>query len=561
MQLDRVVIEKFKKIKKIDLDLENLNILVGTNGSGKSSVLQAIHFAICLMRQAKNSNTKRETLHPDQIDYLPTNEYAQLGHKKAWANKEDLQKSVLYFYFLNSIDDHHKAKIAIQQARNTGIAVNCTLPTNLRSMFRGKDNFLSAYIPGISGIPNEEQKYSERVVLKACSFGHANTYLRNALLLLKNKSSHGKEFEKLQEWISRLIDDKMKIDVSHDDKSDLTIDVKATFKKHEMPLELLGMGYLQIIQIFCYLLLFNPKILLIDEPDIHLHPDIQMRLPAILAKIANDRKLKIVMATHSPFIVRGTPVDANVYWMKDGEIKDSNASTIELALGWGVFGKEILLLSEDKNIFFLNKILDQWPGKLKNSTAVLPGKGYKYLPTPEQAKELKETLGNSFEIVIHRDRDAMNDNEVKSIKKRYFDKDIYLWITDHSDIESYFCLPEFLKKFLSHDDFNSIELNEIINKNNTINCDKFSSHRDNHNKEFYQGDGGSPKHEDVWNEFQSKKPFMAACGKNIFKILREKLKHRFNDKEILAYQLDGNIANSLKNLLEDILGKSKKSPS
>jgi predicted ATP-dependent endonuclease of OLD family len=32
------------------------------------------------------------------------------------------------------------------------------------------------------------------------------------------------------------------------------------------------------IQIFAYLLLFEPKVILIDEPDAHLHPDKQERL-------------------------------------------------------------------------------------------------------------------------------------------------------------------------------------------------------------------------------------------------------------------------------------------
>ena len=53
MQLESIIIEKFKRIDIIDLSLADLNILVGSNGSGKSSVLQALHLASCLMRQAE----------------------------------------------------------------------------------------------------------------------------------------------------------------------------------------------------------------------------------------------------------------------------------------------------------------------------------------------------------------------------------------------------------------------------------------------------------------------------------------------------------------------------
>ncbi|WP_025769249.1 ATP-dependent nuclease [Thioalkalivibrio sp. HK1] len=558
MQFDRVVVKEFKKLKKIELELANLNILVGTNGSGKSSVLQAIHFAVCLIRQTTKNISSREILHPDQIDYLPTNEYEQLGHDKKWANRKNLEKSDIHFLLLDpSNSNEEKIEITIQQAKNTGIAVVCNTSDKIISIFRKKNEFFSAYIPGITGIPNEEEKFSERVVLRACSFGHANTYLRNALLLLKNKNKDGKYLYKLQDWISQLIGEEMKIDVSHNDKTDLTISVRATFKNHEMPLELLGMGYLQIIQIFCYILLFEPKILLIDEPDIHLHPDIKMKIPSLLADIAKESDFKVIMATHSPFIVRGAPVDAKVHWMESGNIRTSNVSTIELALGWGVFGKEILLFSEDTDLFFIRKILEQWPERIKNSTAILPGNGYKNLPTPKKSKELKETLGNSFEIVVHRDRDAMTKSEMEILKRRYQENNIHLWITDYSDIESYFCLPEFLKS-LTPDSNSLIEyLYKSIELHNKPDNKKFIGHRRSHNQEIYNGEGGSPQINDVWEELQSNEPLRAACGKSVFKCLIDKFNAVINKKQIQQHILDGNTAISLKNLLEDILKKSK----
>lgn len=39
--------------------------------------------------------------------------------------------------------------------------------------------------------------------------------------------------------------------------------------------------------------------LLLDEPDVHLHPDLQARFAAMLAKLAKEQKMKILIATHS----------------------------------------------------------------------------------------------------------------------------------------------------------------------------------------------------------------------------------------------------------------------
>jgi hypothetical protein len=45
------------------------------------------------------------------------------------------------------------------------------------------------------------------------------------------------------------------------------------------------------------------KIMLIDEPDVHLHPDLQQRFIQFLEKIAIDTEFRVVVATHSTAIV------------------------------------------------------------------------------------------------------------------------------------------------------------------------------------------------------------------------------------------------------------------
>lgn len=47
------------------------------------------------------------------------------------------------------------------------------------------------------------------------------------------------------------------------------------------------------------------KILLLDEPDVHLHPDLQSRFTKFIQKIAEDRDIKVVIATHSTAILSG----------------------------------------------------------------------------------------------------------------------------------------------------------------------------------------------------------------------------------------------------------------
>src|SRR5688500_3046020 len=52
-QITSVTIRRFKQLREITLDLKDTTILIGANNSGKSSILQAIHFAVSVAQTAK----------------------------------------------------------------------------------------------------------------------------------------------------------------------------------------------------------------------------------------------------------------------------------------------------------------------------------------------------------------------------------------------------------------------------------------------------------------------------------------------------------------------------
>ncbi len=547
MQLNSIAIEKFKRIDSIHLPLADLNILVGSNGSGKSSVLQALHLASCLMRQADRIRLDSTSMvRVSDLDYLPSDEYWRLGHGADWGNRSTTPSSKVSFEFRDVDGMQAMAKLEMRSARNAGISVQGELPELVRTKFRGADTFFSGFIPGISGIPNVEQKNSKRVVLKACSFGDSNVYLRNALNLL----SLG-DLTQIESWLEPLLG-QIKLKVEFDEAKDFEIRAEAEIDGLPIPLELLGTGYLQLIQIFCYILLFRPQMLLIDEPDIHLHPGVQEKLAASLLEIARDQGIKIVMTTHSPFIVRGAPADTNVIWLADGQKKTDDRSVVELALGWGAFGKKVIVVSEDAKNVLLKKLIRQWPG-IERAVTVLPGRGFKDLPTKEQAEELRASLGNTFKVLVHRDRDSLTDDEVLALKDSYNSDGIRLWVTDQSDIEAEFCDPAFLSS-LTGEPLEACQnwLAEILSQNQVVIKEQFASQRVAHNRELH-GAGGSPLNDDVWAALQAL-PLKGAKGKTVFKQLKNKVPaKKFSEATVESLAQYPERAASLKANLEDLI--------
>lgn len=545
MKLTKLRIDGFKRVQSVELDLADVNILVGANGSGKSSIIQAIHLACCVMRQAESVQGGRTTtVGIEELDYLPTNDYKLLGHNAPWGNREGSTCSKARLTFVRD-EEQFIAYCELRSARNAGISITGNIPSQLLELLRSrKKKFFSAYIPGISGIPNKEEKKSKKVILKACSYGDSNIILRNVLLLLKDRLSF------IEGWISQIIGP-ITIQVEHDNENDLTIECNVTMNGHSRPLELIGTGYLQLIQIFTYILLFEPGILLIDEPDIHLHPTVQEKLVKVLARVANEKNLRILMTTHSPFIVRGCPPSSKVYWIKDGVIESENRREVELALGWGAFGKKIIIVSEDSETSLLKKIIAQWP-ELDKFITYYPGTGYTGIPTPEQASQIDEALGRKYKIFIHRDRDSLTDQEVTTLTQTYAEKVVFLWFPDLSDVEAYFCGSHFLQSFLgcSEEEANTY-VDAVLTQQAAIN-QQFNKQRAAHNEELYKT-GGSPNNDDVWAAFQAR-PLKGAKGKFVFNQLKNGIPaNAFRKEAILEHNIKYGIAPGLKNTLEELL--------
>lgn len=129
MELTSIKVEGFKRIKAINLPLAGLNVLVGSNGSGKSSILQALHLASCLLRQADRIRSASTTMvRVSELDYLPSDEYWRLGHGDDWGNKATSPSSKVDFVFKDEGGAFITAECVMRAAQNAGISVQGGLP-------------------------------------------------------------------------------------------------------------------------------------------------------------------------------------------------------------------------------------------------------------------------------------------------------------------------------------------------------------------------------------------------------------------------------------------------
>lgn len=453
MKIRELKLEKFKKVDQVDLALGSINVLVGGNNAGKSSVLQGIHFSIVAAIASREAG--RDTFTQDSLLYCPARSFESLRHGSAYLN----QSRFGYLRLEGDLPDERDARydIKIYRGRNEG-NVGCHRSGSVRvgNVISSNDRLFSIYVPGLAGVSQGEQFRTESVVRRGVASGDANLYLRNVLLLIMKKN----RLDALRDRM-RSIFPKFSILVTFNEARDVFIDVRVSTQGENIgwcPLEVAGTGVQQALQIFSYVTLFEPTLLLLDEPDSHLHPDNQALLANALQVAARDTGTQIVLATHSRHLVDSLFDEANFVWLREGKVfKQGTAlDRLPLLMDLGALDRfdrllngnvPWVFLTEDRRSLMLNRLLER-AGFVSDQILSI---SYKTSSNLEAAKLLAgfiKDVAAETRVVIHRDRDFMTDQEVARVEEGIRQSGAIPFITDGSDMEDYFLEPSHIGQLL-----------------------------------------------------------------------------------------------------------------
>lgn len=454
-----ITVSNFKAIKKAKIPLgENVTILVGPNSCGKSSILQAIHWATRTASKIRPGKQSR-TLLFDDIDYMPSSDPVGTFHKGRLGTKPRSNSIAVSFRHGRNNRENKTAKVSIRTITgDSGIRVKITGGATV-SPYKQKFQLISAYIPGVTGILEKEKRTVYFDILRKAASGQAGEVLRNILLNLKEDNSMSGEnvnrLNYLNNYVKEIYPD-IDIDVNFDESTDLYISATIGIdSKRRRPLDTASSGVLQVIHIFAYMMYFRPKVTLIEEPDSHIHPDKQDRLTKVLERAAKELDTQVIITTHSHHIVRGVCADSKIVWIKNGKPHVDEGDTVRRLLGWGGLDKSVFFFVEDEDHRAVTNILKQWP-EIYQKVCICPCYGVGNLPRSGLLKGLLGENKLDIKVVVHRDRDFMTDDEVEIWKKKFRGdsesyKNVSTWVTSNSDVEAYFCDPSYLSKLYGVD--------------------------------------------------------------------------------------------------------------
>ena len=448
--LQSLRIERFKRIRDATFDLGTLNVLVGANNSGKSSIIQGLHFAIAVLQTiglakkfpTSSNNPLSMSLGPNQLIYSPSENAYALGTDGKL--QEDSSEAIAISFTLTTGE---QCSIRVRKGRNRNLLVSVEHPQTAKKLSKLEHPF-SIFSPGLAGVAKTESYVSDGVLLRTLARGDANLVLRNILLRLWNTA----------EWNPFLQDLHMvfpgsDIKVAWEKESDEFINVQMHVYGSWVPFELAGTGILQAAQILSYIHRFAPNLVVLDEPDSHLHPNNQRLLCALLRRIAEDRSTQVLLTTHSRHVVDAVGHSSGFLWVRNGTV-DSVGPDQELGVLLDIGALDVkeragnpktraVVLTEDALTQGLECLLTASGFKLQE-TAVLPYYGISGIKQLRPLVNVIYSTNPSTKIIIHRDRDYLSDSEVHEWCKQVRALKVETFVTDGVDIESHFLAPEHL---------------------------------------------------------------------------------------------------------------------
>lgn len=558
MRLLSIELEKFKRINKAKIMISDINVLIGSNNAGKSSVLQGIHFSVVAGVAARR--LRKKTFTQDNLLYCPTRNFKILRNGSEYQN----QSCFSYLRIRAEFDNENNETeddlytIRVYRARNEG-NVGCERTGDVRIGSEITDDIppFSIYVPGLAGIPQTEEYRSESVVRKGVASGDANLYLRNVIYLILKKGLLP-ELRKLM----LLIFPRFWIDVKFDPIYDSYIDVLIKHKSSNVwkHIELVGTGVLQALQIFSYVTLFKPPLLLLDEPDSHLHPDNQVLLTDALITISQETNTKIILSTHSRHIVDSLYGDANFVWLKDGKVfeQGSDLHRISMLLDIGALDSyeklregdvEYVVLTEDAKMDLI-KTLFKSSGFDLNEIIFYSYKASSNLTSAGALAEFIKEIATETKIIIHADNDFLTADEIENLKNKIIAYGALPFITEGSDIESYFINESHIAAVID-EDVNEVEewINEIATQYHNQLTHKFSRKRDDAKWKLYKNENTPP---DTIQLMGNDVPLTEEnrLGKFMLKKIRSLLHEKFECSENLLSESDYLYSETLQNILE-----------
>lgn len=291
--IENITLTNFRRFTRFSLKLRQGNILVGPNNTGKSSILDAFRILDACYRHTRKRNPSFLNIQDEGIfdgyevpdSVLPFS----LANITTNYNNDD---AILEFRLSNKA----RGIVRLHPDRFTRFyIVSNGKRLNTSSKFRREFDFRAVIVPTLAPLEADEAYVLDETVRRNSTTRLASRNLRNIWL----RESEA-EFAKFSREVS---DAWPGVELSRPERTpppNPIVQLFYTENRMTREVQWSGFGFQAWLQILTHLRRgAGETTLIIDEPDIYLHPDLQKRL----LRTIRNRFSQFIMATHSIEII------------------------------------------------------------------------------------------------------------------------------------------------------------------------------------------------------------------------------------------------------------------
>ncbi|NHI95076.1 MAG: hypothetical protein EAX96_21485 [Candidatus Lokiarchaeota archaeon] len=495
LKLKKIKYENFKTFQKLEVELSDFNILVGTNNSGKTNILLGIYSFFEFLKQlySQHEDLKvNDSKANCEYFFLKVPEDAQIWYNKKWMSRKYIPVK-FEFEFTDGllIELHLYRYFGVPSIKL--INLNKTLD---KDYIRKILNSSPIMIPSFIGLLINEEYSTRAIRNQFISEGRSSEVLRNTLYDLEKRSPEN--YKLLKELLMKYFN----IDL-HTITFEEDIDpyITCEYKEENTSLDLIcgGSGFLQILHLLTFILTKSTSIILLDEPDAHLHPHLQKILISILYDFQKRLDLQIILSTHSKDIINSIDFTHIIPISKDNTLArglNTYFESLQLMSELGPIDNiDLALVIKTKKLLFIegksDKIIKQlaeisgYNLFVNNPYVIISRGGVDKNHYYEESKLISEFIDSKIKVfsIIDRDFRSVEESDyyIENSKKHQVD----VFILDKKEIENYLIVPQLVMrcinesrikrglKQLSQEDVNNM-LNEICESMKESTIDKYS---------------------------------------------------------------------------------------
>lgn len=387
--ITKLILRNFKSVGEQAYDFRQFDLLVGRNNSGKSTVLQAMaiwQFCVDEFRRSRRTGSTGIQVVLPNFTALPVPEFILL-----WKDRTDRayprdetgtkkQQFILIEILLEWQDTMGTAGAFGVELRYHSPQTMYAIPAGGWARFRDceKSGHLPriAYVPPFSGLEPTEKFLDISPMRQQVGKGQPGSVLRN-LLLRVSKPSVRDNGEKepptpsLDDWaeLAKIVDRWFSVKISqprYESTKDVYITVEYTQAGREYDVISGGSGFHQTLTLLAFLFGYKPTTILLDEPDAHLHVNLQREILDYFRRKSQERGTQFLIATHAEEFARG--VDASqIVSLLNRVPKRVDSTPVVLHAMADVSNEEITRLMGSPYILYVEgesdeRILRAWAG-------------------------------------------------------------------------------------------------------------------------------------------------------------------------------------------------------